>query len=123
MPARCGSHIAIAATLHITNRRALEKTCASQALALPPASSRRLIGKCLREHPAVEDAAVTGAADDDLGERVVAWIVLRDGASAQESELIDDVAGHLARPSAAVRFLDELPRNDMGKVQKQRPGA
>ena len=37
---------------------------------------------CLREHPAVEDAAVTGEADDDLGERVVAWIVLRDGASA-----------------------------------------
>jgi acyl-coenzyme A synthetase/AMP-(fatty) acid ligase len=73
--------------------------------------------------PAVEDAAVTGAADDDLGERVVAWIVLRDGASAQESELIDDVAGHLARTSAAVRFLDELPRNDMAKVQKQRPGA
>ena len=36
---------------------------------------------CLREHPAVEDAAVTGEADDDLGERVVAWIVLRDGAT------------------------------------------
>ena len=36
---------------------------------------------CLREHPAVEDAAVTGEADEDLGERVVAWIVLRDGAS------------------------------------------
>ncbi len=79
---------------------------------------------CLREHPAVEDAAVTGEADDDLGERVVAWIVLRDGASAQESELIDHVAGELAphkRPRD-VRFLDELPRNDMGKVQKARLG-
>jgi malonyl-CoA/methylmalonyl-CoA synthetase len=80
---------------------------------------------CLREHPAVEDAAVTGEADDDLGERVVAWIVLRDGASAQESELTDHVADQLAphkRPRD-VHFLDELPRNDMGKVQKARLGA
>ncbi len=80
---------------------------------------------CLREHPAVEDAAVTGEADDDLGERVVAWIVVRDGASVSESELIDHVAGLLAphkRPRD-VRFLDELPRNDMGKVQKARLGA
>jgi malonyl-CoA/methylmalonyl-CoA synthetase len=80
---------------------------------------------CLREHPAVEDAAVTGEADDDLGERVVAWIVLRDGASAQESELVDHVADQLAphkRPRD-VHFLDELPRNDMGKVQKARLGV
>jgi malonyl-CoA/methylmalonyl-CoA synthetase len=80
---------------------------------------------CLREHAAVEDAAVTGEADDDLGERVVAWIVLRDGASVEESELVDHVAGQLAphkRPRD-VHFLDELPRNDMGKVQKARLGA
>jgi malonyl-CoA/methylmalonyl-CoA synthetase len=80
---------------------------------------------CLREHPAVDDAAVTGEADDDLGERVVAWVVLRDGESVPESELIDHVAGQLAphkRPRA-VHFLDELPRNDMGKVQKARLGA
>jgi malonyl-CoA/methylmalonyl-CoA synthetase len=80
---------------------------------------------CLREHPAVEDAAVTGEADDDLGERVVAWIVLRDGAAAQESELVDHVADQLAphkRPRD-VHFLDELPRNDMGKVQKARLGV
>jgi malonyl-CoA/methylmalonyl-CoA synthetase len=80
---------------------------------------------CLREHPAVEDAAVTGEADDDLGERVVAWIVLREGASARQSELVDHVADQLAphkRPRD-VHFLDELPRNDMGKVQKARLGV
>jgi malonyl-CoA/methylmalonyl-CoA synthetase len=79
----------------------------------------------LREHPAVEDAAVTGAADEDLGERVVAWIVLRDGAGVDAAELVDHVAGLLAphkRPRE-VHFLDELPRNDMGKVQKARLGA
>jgi malonyl-CoA/methylmalonyl-CoA synthetase len=81
----------------------------------------------LREHPAVEDAAVTGESDADLGERVVAWVVLREGsgqdsANVQEQELIDHVASQLAphkRPRA-VRFLDELPRNELGKVQKQR---
>jgi malonyl-CoA/methylmalonyl-CoA synthetase len=80
---------------------------------------------CLREHPAVQDAAVTGEEDADLGERVVAWVVLDDDGEADESELIDHVADQLAphkRPRV-VHFLDELPRNEMGKVQKQRLGA
>jgi malonyl-CoA/methylmalonyl-CoA synthetase len=79
----------------------------------------------LRDHPAVDDAAVTGAPDDDLGERVVAWITLREGAQAEPQELIDHVAGQLAphkRPRE-VRFLDELPRNELGKVQKKRLGT
>jgi malonyl-CoA/methylmalonyl-CoA synthetase len=76
----------------------------------------------LREHPAVDDAAVTGEPDDDLGERVVAWVVLRDGATAEPQELVDHVASLLAphkRPRI-VRFVAELPRNELGKVQKQR---
>ncbi len=79
----------------------------------------------LRDHPAVDDAAVTGEPDDDLGERVVAWVVLRDGADAEPQELIDHVARQLAphkRPRE-VRFLDELPRNELGKVQKKRLGT
>ena len=79
----------------------------------------------LREHPSVEDAAVTGEPDDDLGERVVAWVVLREGHRAGEQELIDLVASQLAphkRPRV-VRFLDDLPRNELGKVQKKRLGA
>ena len=76
----------------------------------------------LREHPAVLDAAVTGEPDEDLGERIVAWVVLEDGAEASGDELIDHVAGQLAphkRPRT-VRFLDDLPRNELGKVQKRR---
>jgi malonyl-CoA/methylmalonyl-CoA synthetase len=80
------------------------------------------IEAALREHPAVDDAAVTGEPDDDLGERVVAWVVLRESADADEHELIEHVAAQLAphkRPRG-VRFLEALPRNELGKVQKNR---
>jgi malonyl-CoA/methylmalonyl-CoA synthetase len=89
------------------------------------------IEESLREHPAVADAAVTGEPDQDLGERIVAWVVLSGGdagSSADEERLqaalIDHVAAQLAphkRPRS-VRFLDELPRNTLGKVQKTRLG-
>lgn len=77
---------------------------------------------CLLDHAAVDAAAVTAAPDADLGERVVAWVVLREGSSASAQELIDHVARTLAphkRPRV-VHFLDELPRNELGKVQKSR---
>ena len=77
----------------------------------------------LLEHAGVREAAVTGEPDPDLGERIIAWVVA-DGTAPPERELIDHVAAELAphkRPRE-VRFLDELPRNAMGKVVKQRLG-
>jgi malonyl-CoA/methylmalonyl-CoA synthetase len=80
------------------------------------------IENALLEHPAVREAAVTGEPDDDLGERVVAWVVPADpGAPPAPEDLADHVAGRLAphkRPRT-VRFLDALPRNDMGKIMKR----
>ena len=76
----------------------------------------------LLEHPGVLEAAVTGEEDPDLGEKIIAWVV-PDGDAPAEKDLIDHVAGELAphkRPRE-VRFLDELPRNAMGKVVKQQP--
>ena len=77
------------------------------------------IENALLEHPGVAEAAVLGLPDDDLGERVVA-VVVAAGEPPAERELVDHVAALLAphkRPRE-VRFVDALPRNDMGKVQK-----
>jgi malonyl-CoA/methylmalonyl-CoA synthetase len=78
----------------------------------------------LLEHPGVSEVAVTGEPDDDLGERIVAWVVPGDGDRPSEDELADHVAKLLTphkRPRV-VRYLDELPRNAMGKVVKKELG-
>jgi malonyl-CoA/methylmalonyl-CoA synthetase len=78
------------------------------------------IENVIAEHPGVVEVAVTGEPDPDLGERIVAWVV--PGTPAPDpAELADLVARQLAphkRPRV-VRFLDALPRNDMGKVLKR----
>ncbi len=80
------------------------------------------IENALLEHPGVAEAAVTGAPDADLGERIVAWIVPADPRTPPDpEELADHVARRLAphkRPRE-VRLLAALPRNDMGKVMKR----
>ena len=76
----------------------------------------------LLEHPGVKEVAVTGEPDPDLGERIVAWVVVAEGQSPSEDELSGHVADMLTphkRPRV-VRFMDELPRNEMGKVQKRK---
>jgi len=76
----------------------------------------------LARHPAVRDVAVVGRPDDTWGERVVAAVVLRDGAAATSAEeIIDWCRGRLAgykRPRGIV-FLaaDEMPRTATGKIQ------
>ncbi|OXM55156.1 acyl-CoA synthetase [Amycolatopsis thailandensis] len=81
------------------------------------------IENALMEHPGVAEVAVTGEPDDDLGERIVAWVV-PDGERPAESELADHVSRLLSphkRPRV-VRYLEALPRNDMGKVMKRALG-
>lgn len=68
-------------------------------------------------HPAVRECAVVGVPDDDLGQRIVAFVV-SDPVGADV--LIDHVASQLSwhkRPRDVV-FVDVLPRNSMGKVEK-----
>ncbi|MFE3459285.1 AMP-binding protein [Nocardiopsis aegyptia] len=69
-------------------------------------------------HPAVREAAVVGEADDDLGQRIVAYLV---GDGIDPAAVIEFVADRLSvhkRPRE-VRVVDALPRNAMGKVQKK----
>jgi malonyl-CoA/methylmalonyl-CoA synthetase len=75
----------------------------------------------LLEHASVREAAVVGVPDDDLGERIVAFVVPSPGATPSAGELAEHVAGLLAphkRPRA-VHVVEELPRNAMGKVLKK----
>ncbi|XVX19600.1 acyl-CoA synthetase [Actinomycetota bacterium] len=73
----------------------------------------------LLAHPAVRECAVIGLPDDDLGQRIVAVVVRK--APVEAAELVDWVATRLnahKRPRE-VRFVDALPLNPMGKVQKR----
>lgn len=78
----------------------------------------------LDDHEDVSESAVVGVADPDFGETVVAVIVTNNDVAPEEGELEgrlqDHVKDQLARfkQPRAYRFVDELPRNVMGKVQK-----
>jgi acyl-CoA synthetase (AMP-forming)/AMP-acid ligase II len=76
----------------------------------------------LLEHPAVAEVAVTGVPDETWGERVTAWIVARGAAPPSLAELQSFARERLApyKLPRALELVAELPRNAMGKVQKQR---
>jgi fatty-acyl-CoA synthase len=77
------------------------------------------IESVLHDHPRVADAAVVGVADETWGE-VGAAFVVADGEVAEE-ELIAFCRERLARFKVpkSVHFVEALPRNSMGKVQKR----
>ena len=68
--------------------------------------------------PGVVESAVIGLPHDDFGEAVTAVVVTERVMN--EADVIDGVRDHLARYKQPKRvlFADELPRNTMGKVQK-----
>ncbi len=67
----------------------------------------------------VEESAVIGAQHADFGEAVVAIVVARDeNISAQQiKDHLKDKLARFKQPKAII-FIEELPRNTMGKVQK-----
>jgi len=78
------------------------------------------VEQALVSHPAVVDAAVIGVPDDRWGERPKAYVVLAPGQAVGERELIEHVRSLIAHYKApdAIDFLEALPRNSTGKLQK-----
>jgi fatty-acyl-CoA synthase len=81
----------------------------------------REVEDLLADHATIEDVAVVGVPDQEFGQRLKAFVVIRDGAELSEDDVKAYVRENLARfkiPREVV-FLDELPRNATGKVLKR----
>ena len=75
----------------------------------------------LFEHPAVKEAAIIGAPDEVRGETVKAFVVLKEGETASEQELIEFCRERMAvyRVPRVVEFCDDLPKSVIGKVLRR----
>ena len=79
------------------------------------------VEQVLQSHPAIDEAAIIGIPDVNWGERVRAIVVLKQGQSAAEDEIVEYCRQRLSsykKPESVV-FTDELPRNPLGKVLKR----
>lgn len=74
----------------------------------------------LLKHPAVQEVAIVGFPDEKWGEAPHAFVVLHEGAQADERELVDFARAKLAHFKAphSVTFVKELPKTATGKIQK-----
>ena len=81
----------------------------------------REVEEALYAFPAIAEAAVVGKADPLMGEEAVAFVVLRDGASATAEEVIAFCESRLARFKCPkqVRFVDSLPKSPIGKILRK----
>jgi len=79
------------------------------------------VEELLITHPAVAEAAVIGVPDEEFGQRLAAYLVLREGQALSEDEARAFVRQNLARFKVPrdVLFIDELPRTPTGKVLKR----
>ncbi|MCP1364398.1 AMP-binding protein, partial [Halomonas sp. BBD48] len=78
------------------------------------------VEQIIDELDGVVESAVIGVPHPDFGEGVTAVVVREPGAQLDEAQILDSLAGHLAKYKQPKRvfFADSLPRNTMGKVQK-----
>ena len=74
----------------------------------------------LLKHPAVQEVAIVGFPHEKWGEAPHAFVVLHEGAHAEERELLEFARANLAHFKAphSVTFVQELPKTATGKIQK-----
>ncbi len=75
----------------------------------------------INQHPAVSEVSVVGLPDEKWGEIVSAFIVIKNGKTLTAQEIKDHCGQKLGRykiPKHVV-FLDELPKTDVGKIDKK----
>jgi fatty-acyl-CoA synthase len=79
------------------------------------------VEKVLARHPDVTETAVIGVDDEQYGERLAAFVVLRDNASATPETLRAHVRDNLAnyKVPREIVLLDELPRGGTGKIARR----
>lgn len=80
----------------------------------------RDVEEILNAHETVSEVAVVGIPDEQMGEEMVACVVVKPGAIVSEEELIGYCQEHLAKNKTPRRivFLETLPRNGVGKILK-----
>jgi len=80
----------------------------------------REVDEVLFAHPAVKEAASTGAPDRYYGETVRAFVVLNEGAGIDANDLIDHCKKNLApyKVPSQIYLVDALPRTTVGKIDK-----
>jgi acyl-CoA synthetase (AMP-forming)/AMP-acid ligase II len=79
------------------------------------------VEEAIAQHPAVLETAVIGVPDDEWGESVKAFVVLKPGQEADERSIIDTAKEHLAsyQKPKSVEFVAELPKAPTGKILKR----
>jgi acyl-CoA synthetase (AMP-forming)/AMP-acid ligase II len=75
---------------------------------------------CLFQHRAVAECAVIGVPDEKWGETVKALVVVREGATVTEDELMEHCRARMAhyKCPTSIEFRTELARTATGKLQK-----
>lgn len=78
------------------------------------------VEQVIDEMDSVVESAVIGVSHPDFGEGVTAVVVLKPGARVEEAQVLSELSDKLAKYKQPKRvfFADSLPRNTMGKVQK-----
>jgi len=79
------------------------------------------VEEAIAKHPAVLETAVIGIPDDEWGESVKAFVVLKPEMNATENEIIDMARKNLAsyQKPKSVDFVTELPKAPTGKILKR----